>query len=727
MAQNCIYGVDLNPLAVDLAKLSLWLATVAKDRPLSFLDHHLRAGNALVGARLDELEVGERRPAAKVKRGARERRIAAGQAAMFADDAFRRALSHAVDFMWLIEGTAGDTVAEVKEQERVYAALREELNRKYERLANLEAARHFGLDLDANTHALLTKHALGETIAVPARFVGLLDRVDEIATAQRFFHWELEFPEVFFDRAGQPLGEAAGFDAVIGNPPYVRQEQMAPFKPYFAERYPESYHGVADLYVYFFDQGLRQLRQNGRLSYICSNSWLQTNFAQPLRKLIRTETSVETLIDLGNNRTFVEAPDVCPSIFVISKTLPATDHHFACAVFSRGESPELNSGTLATKWITITQSDQPDAGWQLEEEENRQLFTKLMAAGIPLVSFVNGAVYYGVKTGLNDAFFIDDAIRNDLIKIDPQCGEVIKSLVRGEDLRPWYQEREGRWLIVIPAGWTQTKFGNGLSKLEAWDRFCEYYPAIAEHLRPFADAAEKRQDKGDYWWELRPCKYYPAFDKPKILWPEIGKRPRFSYDPEGKYLNNKGFFLGSGEPYLLGILQSRVTWAVISKLCLHNKFRDGLWEYHMQPQFLSRLPIPKSINGVHEDIGVLALAITDAANARYTLHARTQRRILADLGAPGKKLNQKLTAWWDLDFAAFRAELGKVFKRDIPLKDRDDWEEWLTERRADHERHTAEIVRLETELNARVYALFDLTPTEIAIIEASTKYRYGEV
>ncbi|HEY3230172.1 MAG TPA: hypothetical protein VGJ87_13200 [Roseiflexaceae bacterium] len=121
------------------------------------------------------------------------------------------------------------------------------------------------------------------------------------------------------------------------------------------------------------------------------------------------------------------------------------------------------------------------------------------------------------------------------------------------------------------------------------------------------------------------------------------------------------------------------------------------------------------------------MKITAEARARYDLHRKARNRIRSDLGASDKPLNQKLTAWWALDFPAFRAELQKVFKRDIPLKDRDDWESWLAARRAEHAQRTEAIVRMETELNARVYALFDLTPAEIAIVEASTKYRYGEV
>ena len=131
------------------------------------------------------------------------------------------------------------------------------------------------------------------------------------------------------------------------------------------------------------------------------------------------------------------------------------------------------------------------------------------------------------------------------------------------------------------------------------------------------------------------------------------------------------------------------------------------------------------------------MTITEHARARYALHEKVRHRLLSDMRSeqrseqgthnPLLKLNQKLTAWWKLDFPALRAEVQKVFKQDIPMKDRDDVEEWLTTNRAEHTRLTDEIVRLETELNARVYALFKLTADEIAIIEESTKYRYGEV
>ncbi|MBA3533616.1 MAG: Eco57I restriction-modification methylase domain-containing protein, partial [Ardenticatenales bacterium] len=285
VVQNCIYGVDLNPLAVELAKLSLWLTTVAKARPLSFLDHHLRAGNSLVGARVAQLQ--QHRPSMAGKRSMAQRQAQreAGQLALFEDDAFRRHMSTAVDSMWLIEGSAGRTVQEVKEQERVYERLRQELTERYQRLADLVTAAAFGgLTVEPALWKPLAELAMGKALAAPPALAALLREADALALGHHFFHWELEFPEVFFDRQGSPKSDA-GFDVVIGNPPYVRQERLAPLKPYFAEIFA-SYHGVADLYVYFLNQGLQLLRKDGLLAYITSGTFRKLAFGAPLRQYL---------------------------------------------------------------------------------------------------------------------------------------------------------------------------------------------------------------------------------------------------------------------------------------------------------------------------------------------------------------------------------------------------------------------------------------------------------
>ena len=109
-------------------------------------------------------------------------------------------------------------------------------------------------------------------------------------------------------------------------------------------------------------------------------------------------------------------------------------------------------------------------------------------------------------------------------------------MLRGEDLRPWYQEDESRWLIGIPDQWTRQQFGHSLDETHAWLSFQKKHPSLAAYLIPFAEAARKRQDKGEYWWELRPCVYYAEFAKPKMFWPELAKQPRFSWDTTGSFV-----------------------------------------------------------------------------------------------------------------------------------------------------------------------------------------------
>ena len=733
VAQNCIYGVDLNPLAVDLAKLSLWLATAAKGRPLSFLDHHLRCGNALVGASaLDVAANGL--PSARAGKGGRGGRAkdaaATGQLSLLDDAAFAGAMMSAVGSMWTIEGSAGRTVAEVKSQEQLYETVRRDLTERFAVQANLKTAAGFGQAPERSLWQALTTYTLKAdapgAFAMPA-YAGLLRQMRALATDQHFFHWDLEFPEVFFDRFGRPRAAQAGFDVVFGNPPYVRQEQLGPLKTYFQAAYAETYSGTADLFVYFFHQGVKLLREGGKLGFIASNSWLRANYATPLRTFLRDQVTVEQLIDLGDNRVFADAPDLYPAIPLVRKVTPPADHTAQVATFSRGEGVKEFELQVAAKLTPVSIHDQQDGGWQLGTATERQVLAKLMASGKPLGAVVGGKLYRGILTGLNEAFIIDQAARDLMVQADPGCASVLKPLLRGEDLRPWYQEAEGRWLILFPNRWTAQTFGAGLDEATAWTKLRERHPLLAAHLEPFAAAGQARGDKGQYWWELRACDYYAAFDQPKIFWPDISKFPRFSWDNDHLYLGNTGYFIVTAQPWLLGYLASRCAWFLIAQTAISLGERAGGLRYRLIDQYMRPLPIPDAPEAEREALGALALQITDAAKARYQLHQRTRHRIISDLGSPGGKLNQKLTAWWALDFPAFRAEVQKRFKRDIALNERDDWEAWLGMQRAHHRQHTAAISAGETALNARVYALFELSADEIALIEANTKYEYGEV
>ena len=737
--KRCVYGVDLNQMAVELAKLSLWLHSFTVGAPLSFLDHHLRWGNSLIGADVQTVEAAliTTKQSGSISKAAQRLAAGRGEKARSAVVAQQfnlfggpfAGLLDLTDIMLQIVEMGDATLADVHASARLYQQFQAELT-PYKQALDLWVSRHFGntaADEFLEAYPLDVLPALRSQRKLAKKHQKAIDDARMLWQEKRFFHWDLEFPEVFIDLAQRDWAANPGFDAVIGNPPYVRQEGLTPLKPYLATAFPHLQHGVADLFVYFFGQALQLLQAAGRTAYISSNSWLRANYATPLRAYLRQEAIIETIIDLGDNRVFADAPDLYPAIHVVRRGLPAAEQAAQVAVFNRGEGVANFAAQVAAKLFTVAIHDQADSGWQLEDQESRRLFQKLIQGGQALGEVVKSQIYYGVKTGLNEAFIVDQATRDRLVKLDPAGAQLIKPLLRGEDLRPWYQENEGRWLIVLPSGWTAKTFGNGLTEAAAWQQFSTAYHAIAAHLHPFIERACQRQDKGEYWWELRSCDYYDAFDMPKIFWPELAKQPRFSWDTSGLYINNKGYIMPAEHPWLLGLLNSRVIWFVIMRTCLGLGERAGMERFQLFAQYISQLPIPDVSSVERETIGSAALAITELAKARYDLHQRVRNRLQVDWGTPAAKLNQKLTAWWALDFTALRGELKKVFRQDIPLKERDEWEGWFAAQRQAHQQLTEQIVQLERQVNAAVYATFGLTPAEIRLVEERTKYEYGVV
>lgn len=349
LVERCIYGVDLNPLGVELAKLSLWFVTVTWGKPLSFLNHHLRHGNSLVGARLEELVDVLSGKKTNVNPSRREQQAqAAGQMSMFDDPAFSQHLTTATNLLERITTQVAETVAEVKAQAGDYEQVRDELA-PYRRLANILTARHFGLIVDGKQLKEMAKHLTTSALSQFPAFQRLIEAAQRLAEEYDFFHWELEFPELFFDDEGHYLNGEAGFQAVIGNPPYIRSGELAPIKTCLAAHYLAIYHGSADIFVYFFGQGLWLLQNERKLSYISSNSWLRASYAEPLRKYLRTEVTIERLVDLGDNRAFPEVPDVYPAIPLLCKATPPAEHVTEAAVFSRGEGLSHFERQLDTK------------------------------------------------------------------------------------------------------------------------------------------------------------------------------------------------------------------------------------------------------------------------------------------------------------------------------------------------------------------------------------------
>jgi hypothetical protein len=472
----------------------------------------------------------------------------------------------------------------------------------------------------------------------------------------RPFDWRAAFPAVF---------ARGGFDVVIGNPPYVRQELLGPYKPYLAQRYA-SYHGVADLYCYFYERGLELLAPDGKLSYIVTNKWLRAGYGEPLRRLFSERAEVEEILDFGHAPIFEDA-DTFPCILVAHPrpAAPATaptDHAPMVRVcpIPRDRPTELSlENYVHEHGYPVPWDRYGTAPWSLEPPAVDGLMAKVRERGVPLMEFVGAKPLYGIKTGLNEAFLIDEATRTALIRDDPGCAAIIKPYLRGQDIGRWVPEWQGLWMIVLRSSgncaWPWSGAGD-----EAEAVFQRIYPGLHAHMKPLQDRLMARQDQGRYWWELRTCDYYQAFEQPKILYQEIQFLPQYALSEGPLYGNNKVFLLPTADHYLLAVLNSPLLW-------WHN------WRYlpHMKDEALNpagfrmeSLPIAEPTPEIRTqaEARVAELLALSQVSQDRTRELLTWLRLELAVEAPG----QRLASFADLTGDDFVAEVRKRRPKGAP-------------------------------------------------------------
>jgi type I restriction-modification system DNA methylase subunit len=313
------------------------------------------------------------------------------------------------------------------------------------------------------------------------------------------FDWEKEFPEIFL---------RGGFSIVIGNPPWVRQEILGEFKNYFQKHY-KIYQGTADLYSYFIERGVSLLQEGGIFSYIVANKWMRANYGQPMRKWLK-EQHIEEIIDFGDLQIF-QGATTYPCIIRITKNAPPTS--FEVTQVKTLDFQSLNDYVNENHY-SVNQSALDDSGWSLANESTQALLEKINSKAMPLSEYVGEKIYRGILTGLDEAFIIDAQTRAKLLAENLKSIELIRPYLAGRDIKRYSPPNSDKYLILMPRGWTRERSSNAKDTL-GWLK--ENYPAIANHLLPFSEAAEKRYDKGEHWWELRACDYYDEFEKPKII------------------------------------------------------------------------------------------------------------------------------------------------------------------------------------------------------------------
>jgi len=383
--------------------------------------------------------------------------------------------------------------------------------------------------------------------------------------------------------------ENGGFDVVIGNPPYVRQEMIGEFKAYFQNHY-EVYHGIADLYTYFIEKAVSLLKKGGLFSYIVANKWMRANYGEPLRRWMKTQ-NIEEIIDFGDLPVF-ETVTTYPCIIRIRRGGPvwppkSGQPHRVAPTFYTTDVKTLNFNDLQSyvkeNRFKVLPSSLSDKGWSLVNEKSQALLNKLHSSGIPLGKYVKEKIYRGVLTGLNKAFVIDEEIRQRLITEDPKSEELIKPFLLGRDIKRYEPLESNRHLIFTRRG----------IDIKQYPAIQKYLSSFKEQLMPkpkdWKGDAWKGRKPGSYkWYEIQDAiDYYREFESPKIIYAEIAMRGQFTVDTNRFYSETTSYIIPFDSKYLLGILNSTLITFIFSNIS--SEIRGGF--YRWKRQYIYEIPI----------------------------------------------------------------------------------------------------------------------------------------
>lgn len=513
--------------------------------------------------------------------------------------------------------------------------------------------------------------------------------------------WAARFPAAFAD---------GGFDVVIGNPPYVRQEWIAADKPFLKQHY-QAFDGVADLYVYFYELGLNLLKPGGRLGFIVTNKWMKAGYGEPLRRLYGEAAWVESVIDLGHNKEIFPDADVFPCILTARKpteAAPVPDVARVCVLPREQFRVEDLSRQAVELGSTVPRSRFGSEPWNLEPPGVAALMEKIKAKGVPLKEFAGKSPLYGVKTGCNEAFVVDSATRDRLIEEHPSSEALLKKYLRGQDIDRWCSEWSGVWMIFARRGIDIDQF-----------------PAIKRHLEQFRTQLEPKpkdwsgrewpgRKPGSYkWYELQdPVEYWQDFEKVKIVYQDIAWNPRFSLDATGLFGNNTAYIIPSADLWLLASLNAPVTWWFMWRTAQHGK-DEAL---RLFAEYIVELPIPvpsaEGRAGVEPLVSrLINLQASRSAGIRAVLD---WLRSVFGIDKP----TQKLAALVELSADDLIAEVRKIRGRKAPLSVQD-----VKQLNDEHTRSVLplrasarESLDLERRVSDLVNAAYGLTPADVALL-----------
>ncbi|WP_299093731.1 Eco57I restriction-modification methylase domain-containing protein [uncultured Bacteroides sp.] len=568
--ENCLFGVDLNPNAVNICRLRLWIellknAYYTKDSEYTYLetlpniDINIKVGNSLIHRFDFKQDISEILKKANVSIN------------QYKDAVNRYKNAHSKNEKRELE----EMISTIKSTLRTYISMDDpKISRKIHlerELNDLLTPKLF--EISKKEKAQQEKRAK----ELKAKIGKLNDEIEEIRNNKMFigaFEWRIEFPEILDD-----AGHFIGFDCVIGNPPYIQLQKMGTNADALQKMSYKTYERSGDIYCLFYEIGMALLKPNAMLSFITSNKWMRAGYGKTLREYISTKFDPIQLIDFANNKIFDSATVLVNILSIIKRENQGET--IACSIEDNFDITKLSD---YVETHTVCCAFMPAESWAILSNVEKSIKAKVEAIGTPLKDW-DIQINYGIKTGCNDAFIIDSEKRKEILAncIDDdervRTAELIRPILRGRDICRYGYKWADLWLINTHNGIKGRK-----------ERILiENYPSIKQHLDNYWNQIESRADRGDTPYNLRNCVYVDEFSKPKIVWGNLNVCGSYAIASEDMFINAPACMIVPGNNYLLSVLNSKIADFYIRTLGVVRN--GGFFEY--KPMFVEQIPIPQ--------------------------------------------------------------------------------------------------------------------------------------
>ncbi|GAA8396734.1 class I SAM-dependent DNA methyltransferase [Helicobacter pylori] len=624
--ENCLFGVDINPNSCEITKLRLWIELLKYSyyifeegkntnalETLPNIDINIKCGNSLIFnfPLNSKLTIGQTLEFSKnLKAEIKEYK----NSVMF----YKEGLGEKAKILQNIAKLKSLIINYFIEQHQAKRHLKESLKAFISEYGDgiFDISTAFGMEMlkiarhKDNNYKFVPTLTKKQPSPIGVEANRLLIKIKECYETlenlknSKTLEWRFEFPEVLDDE-----GDFLGFDCIIGNPPYIRQEQIKDIKPLLQKQHQDFYNSTADIYTYFFALSYRLLKEKGFNAFITSNKYARAKYGAKLREWLLKKTTIVSYMELNALKVF-ESAAVDTSIMSFIKQEPPKESSFKYYEPTPNDKSDLKSA----RSLPMKQNALSTESFIFADATLLDLRDKIEKSGTPLKDW-DIQINYGIKTGANEAFIITTEKREEILNACKTQEErkrteaLIKPILRGKDIKRYSYEWADLWVINTHNGYTSNlKF-----KIPPID--IEKYPATKAHLDSHWDTIATRSDQGDTPYHLRNCAYLEDFEKEKIVYGEIVQEPRFYLDNGecqlGYFYAEATSFILTGEHlcYLLGMLHSKLIIFAFKTFYAGGGLGESGYRY--KKAFIERLPIPK----ITPQNQKLADKITDGAKA----------------------------------------------------------------------------------------------------------------